>query len=441
MLYPSVRAVVAFALKRFYRIEVSGAAPPATGAVILVGNHPNSLIDPAMLFAVTPRRLTFLAKAPLFEVPLFGALLRGLGALPVHRRQDDPTQMGKNEGTFAAAVEALGQGRAITLFPEGVSHSEPHLAELKTGCARIALRTVEAGTAVTLVPVGLTYGEKHRFRSPVLVEIGERIEVAPWLARAREDEAGAVRAFTEQIAQRLRQVTLNLEAWEDLPLIQTAEALYAFRLGESAHDPDRLRRFARGLPLFRAEQPERFERVKEEVLAFRRRLELVHADPVDLTLQYRRTEVYPFIARNAAAILFGFPLFALGCLLFALPFLLIRAVSQSVKVLPDRVGTLKFMLALGLSPAWVALLAWGGWRVGGPGLGTGVALGAVPLAVFTRYFLERRTAALRDAVTFLVLGNRARLKARLLVEGELLAKEIERVAVEFKPRVELPPPR
>ena len=101
MLYPVLRAVVAFALRSFYRLEVRavpGAPVPTEGPVLFVGNHPNGMVDPAILFAVLPRQVTFLAKSTLFQLPVLGALLRGLGALPVYRKQDDPSLMTKNEG-------------------------------------------------------------------------------------------------------------------------------------------------------------------------------------------------------------------------------------------------------------------------------------------------------------------------------------------------------
>ena len=148
---------------------------------MFVGNHPNGLIDPALVFVLTHRHVTFLAKEPLFRIPVIGWLLRGLQCLPVYRKQDDPSQMGKNEGTLDAARGALVAGRAITLFPEGKSHSEPSLAELKTGAARIALSAAKQGAAVRIVPVGLTYADKHRFRSEVLIEMGAPIEVRDFL--------------------------------------------------------------------------------------------------------------------------------------------------------------------------------------------------------------------------------------------------------------------
>lgn len=433
MFYRLVRAVVAFALRLFYRLKVNGRDEHLDGPVIFVGNHPNSLIDPALVFVITGRKVTFLAKAPLFHTPVIGWMLRGLDALPVFRKQDDPAQMGKNEGTFEAASRALVEGRAITLFPEGRSHSEPHLAEIKTGCARIALRAARQGAPVRIIPVGLTYAQKHRFRSWVLIELGTPIEVGP--AAEEGQEAEGVRGLTERIAQGLAAVTLNLERWEDLPLLQTAEELYSLRVGERAREPERLRRFSRGLEIFRREQPERFQQLREEVISFRRRLELVRADPGDLRLSYRGGEVYSFAFRNLTALLFGFPLFALGCLLFAAPFLLVRLVSRRLKVAPDRVATLKLAAALLVAPAWWALLTLAAWWPLGAGWGVAALVATLPLALFTRYFLERRQAALGDVLTFLILGSRVRLKARLLAEGEQLADEIEALVGELRPRV------
>src|SRR6185503_12143419 len=105
-----------------YRIEPPvdpAGALAMEGPVMFVGNHPNGMVDPGLVLVLAKRHITFLAKAPLFSIPVVGALIRGLGALPVYRKQDDPTQMGKNAGTLDAAADALVQNRCITIFPEG----------------------------------------------------------------------------------------------------------------------------------------------------------------------------------------------------------------------------------------------------------------------------------------------------------------------------------
>src|SRR5258706_11689715 len=61
---------------------------PATGPVLFAGNHPNSLIDPILIITTCGRKVHFAAKDSLFKGRLMRAVLRGLGAVPIKRRDD-----------------------------------------------------------------------------------------------------------------------------------------------------------------------------------------------------------------------------------------------------------------------------------------------------------------------------------------------------------------
>jgi glycerol-3-phosphate O-acyltransferase / dihydroxyacetone phosphate acyltransferase len=443
MLYACVRAVVALALRLFFRVQVQGASSIPDGPVLLLGNHPNGLVDPALIFVVTRRPVTFLAKAPLFTLPVLGWVLRGMGALPVFRRQDDPARMGDNEGTFQAATQALTAGGAITLFPEGKSHDAPRLAELRTGAARIALRAVRAGAPVRVVPVGLTYAQKHQFRSAVRVEVGPAFEVASFLPEAEagpEGETEVVRRLTEAMAHALGQVTLNLETWEDLPLAQTAGALWALRHAPPAGDAERLRRFARGVAVLRHAQPSRFAALREELLRFRRRLGRVHATPADLMAVHAPAALGAAIVRHLLGLLLGLPLCALGLLLFALPYQVPGWVAGALRTPLDVQATVKLAVTLVLAPLWVALLAAVGAWAGGPAWGVAALLGAPLLALLTRGLLEHWREVLRDGRLLLTLGGRAHLKALLRAEAERLAAEVAQAAGELGGRTDAPLP-
>ncbi len=438
MFYRLVRTIVSVALGLFYRIEVIRRVDDFAGPVMFVGNHQNSLIDPAMVFMITDRQVTFLAREPLFRVPVMGWILRGVGALRVYRKQDHPGLMEKNEGTLDAAAGALTSQKAITIFPEGKSHSEPQLSDVKTGCARIALKAARAGQALRIIPIGLTYAQKHLFRSKVHVEVGEPLLVQAVAEGALTGEAEQewVRNLTARVGEAIRNVTINLETWEDLDLIQTADRLFALRNGYREKDADRLRLFARGASLLRAVDPERFDDLKEDVLSFHARLEVVNANPGDLAVTFEQRSVRSFVMRNLFSIVFGFPLFAVGMVLFVLPYYFLKALALAVPVSKDRVGTLKFISAAIMVPLWWTLLTAGGWAAWGvPGMIL-MLTGTVPLAIFTLYFLERRRAALNDVVAFFKLGNRKELRAHLLAEGERLQEEIQRIAEELKPKLQ-----
>jgi 1-acyl-sn-glycerol-3-phosphate acyltransferase len=439
MVYSALRAVVALSLRLFFRLApLAGAAAAleAPGPVLFVANHPSSLIDPALLFARIPRRLTFLAKAPLLKLPVLGWLLRGLGALPVYRKKDG-ADTAQNEGTLTASVDALVAGRSLMLFPEGISHSEPQLAALKTGAARIALEAARRGAPVRVVPVGLTYEDKTRFRSRVHLEVGPGLEAASFVPAPGEEGHGVARRFTQAIDRALRAVTLNLEAWEDLPLLATAEALHALTLGDAPGSAERLRAFARGLALVRAEQPERFQQLQGELASFQRRLELVALRPQELTFEYRPATVMRFVGRNLVWLL-TLPLFAVGMALFTLPYLFPQLVLRLRHDEPDMESTVMLLAAMLVAPLWWALCTVGAALAGGWAWGLGAFLLVPPLALFTRYFFERRTAAVRDAQVFFLLVSQRALQAQLRQEGEALAREVRRLADELQPRVVAP---
>src|SRR3990172_2287319 len=92
---------------------------PESGPVIFTPNHPNGLLDPLMMFFLSPRfRIRFVAKAPLFKIPVFGSILKSMGAIPVIRRMDAAGEVDYTT-FFSSCVEALERGDSIVIFPEG----------------------------------------------------------------------------------------------------------------------------------------------------------------------------------------------------------------------------------------------------------------------------------------------------------------------------------
>ncbi len=214
----------------FYRLRVSGERPGA-GPVVLVANHPNALLDPVLVVVAAARPVRFLAKAPLFDQTGIGWLVKGVGSIPVFRPADFPGENRSNDDMFEAAFEALAGGAAIGLFPEGTSHSDPEIKPLKTGAARIALGCLRSQKCrPRIVPVGLVLRAKQTFRSEAFAVLGQPIS---W-DDMEDDDPETVRELTRRIDDGLRGVTVNLEAWEDGPLVETAEALYRVEVLEAS---------------------------------------------------------------------------------------------------------------------------------------------------------------------------------------------------------------
>ncbi len=227
-----ILAAFGIALRFFFRrIEtVNAVNVPQKGGLIFVHNHPNGLVDAALVFIAMPRTISFLAKSTLFQLPVISFLLRTVSALPLYRRIDAGEDVSKNQKTFEACHDLLQHGGSIALFPEGVSHNSPKLLPAKTGAARIALGTVSSGEPIDIeiVPVGLYYTSKTTFRSEALLHFGKPFKVE----RIEMDADGqpprdAVRKLTVQIEDALRVVTLNAETEAELQTANIAERIFA----------------------------------------------------------------------------------------------------------------------------------------------------------------------------------------------------------------------
>jgi glycerol-3-phosphate O-acyltransferase/dihydroxyacetone phosphate acyltransferase len=118
-------------VRSYYRVTLSGSRVPTEGPVLLVANHNNSLVDPALVVVAAERNVRFLAKEPLFRDRLIGWLIRAVGSVPVYRQQDDPAKLAQNLDSFRDVHAVLAGGDAVGIFPEGISHSASQLAPLK----------------------------------------------------------------------------------------------------------------------------------------------------------------------------------------------------------------------------------------------------------------------------------------------------------------------
>ena len=227
------RSFARWVVRRYYAdIEiVDGARVPQSGAVLLCANHANSLID-SLIIGITARRpVRFMAKAPLFDLPVLGSLMHALGMVPAFRGIDDPKQVRRNLESLNVGAGVLIDGHTMGIFPEGRSTDEMHLVKVRSGAARMALQAVEAGTTeVRIVPIGIAYQRKERFRSSVLVRVGEPIVAADFLAAEHGNVPRARRAVTAELDARLKDVVIHLdnpdwEPWlDDLDILVPAPA-------------------------------------------------------------------------------------------------------------------------------------------------------------------------------------------------------------------------
>jgi len=429
-------AILQFTLRIYFRrVETSGLEHvPKTSPAIFVLNHPNALVDPVFLLCLVPRKVCFLAKAPLFRMPVIGYFVRALDALPAYRHQDQGADVSKNQETFAAARRLLASGATIGICPEGVSHDDTSLRPIKTGAARIALGAVSTGEVrdLQIVPAGLYYTSKMTFRSAALLYFGKPIEVKPVELEANgELPRGPVRELSSQIENAMRSVVLEAQHEEALSTISRAEKIFSSENqgdeGEQslATELQLRKQFVKGYTTLSERAPERLRKLETRLTRFEQQLDQAGVDPEDLSpprsgasaLGKLLTRCLIFLLLLGPAlvgIVTHFPAYRLG------GFLAIRISKTDEDVL----STAKIISAMLFFPlTWMLLSA-----AAFAGAGTLAALLTLVILPITGYLamrfleeLDKFLGGLRALAFFLV---RRRFFVRLLAERRAIKAEI-----------------
>lgn len=360
----AVRAALVWLFRRiigtyFRDIEVIGNVPRGdTAGRIFVSNHTNALVDPVLVLTTAPCRIVPVGKATLWKIRGLRWLLDQAGAVPITRRRDDPNkQAGQNDEVFDKVAKALGEGNNILIFPEGTSHNEPRLIELKTGAARMLARAYGKGIrGLTFQAVALEFDERNVFRSRSLLiygpvrsvdEIGKDGDelVAAITARVREDLAELLvegaswpeRLLIARVAEMLTHDAgdRSLEAWNSI-----GRQVEAARKALSETDEATVASIADAVTRY-------YERLEEEGLADEQ-LAGGAAGKAVSTL-------------SDAALWLSLPLAAAGAALYAVPYQLTRFAATRIAQEEDELSTYKIGVGIAAYPIWAAALVGAGW--------------------------------------------------------------------------------
>jgi len=429
-----IRAFVRALLAIFYRrVDVAGLEHvPAAGPLLVAGNHQNGLVDPMLLIATMPRTLRPLAKSGLFRHPLIAPFLALARALPVYRRQDTDGDTARNVETFRAVSDALAQGEAIVIFPEGVSQPEPTLKTLRTGAARLLLDAEAAGAPpVALLPVGIVVNEPGRFRSGhALVLIGAPVPLDDCRALAARDPIAGVRMLTERLTEALRKQIIEAEDRDTLRLLRVIERVWHEESG-TAREPRSaawLQRASRAYRWLRVSAPGEVESFRREVETYADELDRIGVRPETLGRRYAPSVVARYTAREVLPLLLGLPLAAVGMLVHALPYQLLGLGVRLARPDADTEATYKLAGGIVIYPLAWAFEAWLVHRWAGTPWLVVFLLALLPSGFFALTWQARLENVAREARGLLHFLARRGLHERLVDRRRALAEEIERLA-------------
>ncbi len=153
---------------------------PRDGPLIMACNHLSYLDPPALCFS--PRRISFMAKKELFEIPVLGPLIAAVGAYPVDRR-------GSAKSAIKQSLAVLQQGGTVGIFPEGTRNLTGEVVP-QTGVALLA-----SLSGAPVQPVCVLGGDRALHLGKMKVAWGKPLYLPADRKATRDDLA----KFTQEI--------------------------------------------------------------------------------------------------------------------------------------------------------------------------------------------------------------------------------------------------
>lgn len=407
----------------FRSIEARGETPSAsTGGRVFVANHVNALVDPILVLTSAPCSVAPVAKSTLWKIPGLRWLLDAAQAVPIQRRRDDPAKaMGSNDAVFDEVAASLSGGRNILIFPEGVSHNEPRLLDVKTGAARMLARAHALGArGLTFQAVGLEFDDRTVFRSRCLLLYGPVRELD---AFGLEGDA-LVAAVAARMRDDLTELLIEAPTWDERRAITRVAELLANDAGDASLEG--LSRIGRQVGAARA----MLGASNEDAAAIARAVDRYHAllerEGVG-DRQLASGEVPEGGVLRAVALALALPLAAVGIALYAIPHPWPGLVAHRLTKEPDMLSTYKLGVGLLVHTLWAAALVVIAF-VALPPRPALVALVVVLASPFAALAWLDRTPELKQSLRFQARAHRlaelTRARAELMAQIEAVRAKL-----------------
>jgi len=201
---------LSYGKREYYGIEKL----PGDGALIFAPNHTNALMDALAVLEVDNRPKVFVARADIFKKPLMAKIFFFLRIMPINRIRDGRSTLKYNDETIKRSAEVLKNDVPFVILPEGTHRPMHNLLPLGKGIFRIALLANEeiAGEKpVYIVPMGIEYGNFFRYRSSLLLQIGDPINVTRHVADHPDREQPVImNDLKEKLQETMKDLILHI---------------------------------------------------------------------------------------------------------------------------------------------------------------------------------------------------------------------------------------
>ncbi|MDR2036628.1 MAG: 1-acyl-sn-glycerol-3-phosphate acyltransferase [Bacteroidales bacterium] len=349
----------------FYRkIQVIGKKRvPRKGPIIYTPNHQNALMDAICILCTRDRQPVFVARADIFQKPFVIKILHFLRILPIYRRRDGVNTSDNNQETFDILLKVLHHGLAVGIMPEGIHNEMKRLQILQKGVFRFALKAQEKFgnlPGVKIIPVGIEYSDTRKFRSDVIINYGEAIEMSDYYDLYIENPPRAFKQLQDTLSNKMKEGMINIENEEFYHEIEQARLFYE-------------KRAIRRLGLKYNKGRDRLTAQQKVIHAMEDYAQEKHAEMVEMSDQIKEYVTiinkydfrdwvvedqpysFSFLSLLMLLSILGFPFWLLGMIFNYIPYKLSQYSSGKIKD-PQFVSSVQFVAGIVVFPVYYLII-------------------------------------------------------------------------------------
>ena len=330
------KVIITYGLSVFFRKTVTvNPRKKFKDQSINVVNHASAFMDPWVVAVKQNPIVFFMTRSDVFK-PAINPFLWATHLLPIYRQAEDGVDsQKKNEAVFKKVYDILDSKRSIMIFGEGYTDDVfvRSLKPLKKGPARMAFGKMEMDNwemDLKIVASGINYTDPNIFRSDILISNSDPIMVRDYKDLYLENQAKGINKLTSDIENALKKQLTYLEVPKLTPFLDQIQTIT--KKGMIHNQASRkLSMKERWLysqntankinEVYSEDKPE-WSNLKTKLDGYFSKLKSNHIDD-NWILEYSETGKIATL-KDWLFLVFGLPLFLVGCLHNLLPYLFIK---------------------------------------------------------------------------------------------------------------------
>ena len=399
---------------------------------VIVSNHQNCLNDPlCVCLQLTDRRMNFLARANVFNNPIFNKALRAMGLLPAYRMgHEGLAHVRKNAATFEDAEKALTDGETLMLYPEAGHQDKRWLGTFKLGYLRIAFAAAEQmgfKEDVMILPSCNHYSNYFHARTEMLIRFAEPVSLKPYYEEYQAEPRATMMKINNIVRDKIKEMMLHvddIEHYDQIDWLRENEygRKYAQNNGyKHRYLPSRLladQKLVDALQKASDKHPEEMESVYKDVQTLKEGIKSLNIRD----WLYRRNPRLDAALLRGLGLILLLPLFILSIiptsLMFIVPELVLKKLIKdrmfvsSFRVAVSALITIPVCVIIPVALLWVYFGFW--WAM--------VYLGTFPMMFLLAWNYMRLFMKFIGTCNFIEPRNKAKVKELRKLRGSIFRR-------------------